>query len=1079
MIRKWRGWIVVIALLCFSQITYAQESLYPIQVSEEGVYQIDASELERMDISPETVALFGYPGQLPQTLAEEDLRMHEIPIKEEDGNLYFFLSGPTRMEWDGENWNPIFHLGSDDLQYYLGVSQSPSRITEIVLPTVPAQNSTLYGFKTFREDRTNILNSGRVWYSDPIFSGNRLSIPFELSSSSENSWILSGALMAQSLQVSTLEIGIDSETLDSYVIDKIPDATYGIKGNTQDFKTYFKPNGNSIANIEIGYTASVPNSSGYVEYLTIGVPYSSLELPSGVFYSESQNSISVSTEQDLEIWDIQNFFKPVQLSFENQAEINSNKLVVFDKTSVEKLEIGNPITIQDRTGTGSELLIIAHKDFEFWANQLAQHKTELGLSVEVIDIDQVLQISSYGNRDVNGIRNFIAGRYQSGRLKNVLFFGKGTFDSKERLGGRPNLIPTYSSRESLNPLSTFSSDDFFALIEFGQGNWEESNEGDELMQIGVGRIPVINSSEAENVVNKIINYETNLSPGDWKRTLAFFVDDADNNIHVRDAEAHSSYLYSNHRSYFQDKLYLDRYPQFSTGSNQESPDARDALKETLDRGTLLLNYIGHGNETTLTAEEVFKIEDLRDWGEQERLALWVTATCEFGRHDSPFVRSAAEELLAAKNKGAIGLLTTGRPVFSSVNFKLNAAFIEEVFKKEGLRSQDLGSIFKNTKNNSLNGALNRNFSLIGDPSMRLADPELALEISSIKDLNTSEETDTLSAFNEIEIIAEVIDPLTGALQVNYNGEFTIDLRDKPTSSTTIGDESNPFEFMEEKAVLFRGSGPITAGELSAKVFISYNINYDFGEGGLRLFGKNHDESLEAFGGKAPVIGGSVDPPQDQEGPLIQALFEGKSGESLVFPSTQIILDLNLKDESGINVSPFSPGQELQIQVNDEAPLILNEQFLALNGDYREGVVLTSITGLKEGINTLIIRAWDNLGNFSSFNQTIEVIGSNHIQILDHLVYPNPASEETNFRITHNRPDQNLVIQLSVYNIMGGILFSDSQRLVGVGSIIEGIKWIFLQDQTKYPAKGTYIYKLTLSSETDNSQASVSGKIVIE
>jgi len=58
-----------------------------------------------------------------------------------------------------------------------------------------------------------------------------------------------------------------------------------------------------------------------------------------------------------------------------------------------------------------------------------------------------------GNPDLNAIRNFIAWHYQQGgELKNVLILGKGTFDYKEKLGGRPNLVPIYTSRNSLNPL---------------------------------------------------------------------------------------------------------------------------------------------------------------------------------------------------------------------------------------------------------------------------------------------------------------------------------------------------------------------------------------------------------------------------------------------------------------------------------------------------------------------------------------------------------------------------------------------------------------------------------------------------
>src|SRR5690606_2887043 len=115
------------------------------------------------------------------------------------------------------------------------------------------------------------------------------------------------------------------------------------------------------------------------------------------------------------------------------------------------------------------------------------------------------------------IRNFLAFHYHRGnQLKNVLFLGKGTYDYKNKLGGRPNLVPTYSSRSSLNPLTTYSSDDYFGFINFGEGVWEETNQGDLRLSIGVGRLPVINSREARNVVDKIVQYEsTETTLGNW------------------------------------------------------------------------------------------------------------------------------------------------------------------------------------------------------------------------------------------------------------------------------------------------------------------------------------------------------------------------------------------------------------------------------------------------------------------------------------------------------------------------------------------------------------------------------------
>ncbi|WP_332911317.1 T9SS type A sorting domain-containing protein [Algoriphagus boritolerans] len=178
------------------------------------------------------------------------------------------------------------------------------------------------------------------------------------------------------------------------------------------------------------------------------------------------------------------------------------------------------------------------------------------------------------------------------------------------------------------------------------------------------------------------------------------------------------------------------------------------------------------------------------------------------------------------------------------------------------------------------------------------------------------------------------------------------------------------------------------------------------------------------------------------------------------------------------MSGFIGGQDLTIQVNNQSPIVLNEAFLAKNNSFRSGTFKIVVTGLEEGQNTLTIIAWDNVGNQSTSTITVEIRGSNSIQIIRHKVFPNPATTESNFEIKHNRPGENLNLLIEVYSIAGQILFSESFRLLQAEENIRDLSWIFLQNQTKYPAKGTYIYKLELYSESDLTMDSVSGKIVI-
>ncbi|SFU17879.1 Peptidase family C25 [Algoriphagus locisalis] len=1060
-----------------------QTSYFKFKITEEGIYRISKDQLQALGAnSLSEIAVYGYPGMLPQLLHPENLEFQEIAGLEKDDNLYFYLPSPHTYLFEEGNIEYQHNSYSDSISFLIGVSPEANRISTLTGLSGNQEPSVLYEWKWLKEDENNILNSGRTWYSRAVAPGITRGYALPLETSSNADWKVAAKLMASSSTSSQLNLAVDELLISESTFVGIQNSTYSTKGEEVNVNERFLPVGNKVERLRISFQALGPNDAGYFEYLGIGVPNTSNSLDEGVYSTNQESTILISALNDLSVWEISDFYSPKAIDLSTGALVSGQKFIVFDENQTQVIPEITPAKVDLRTqSTWPELLIISPKILSNSAEKLSVHKLGMGIYAEVAYLDEIYDSFGYGNPDLNAIRNFIAWHFHQGRrLQNVLILGKGTFDYKGLLGGRPNLVPIYTSRNSLNPLSTFSSDDYFSLIEFGQGEWEETREGDELMQIGVGRLPVINAQEAAIVVDKIIAYESNPHAGDWKKTVTFFADDGDNNIHLRDSEAHGAFLKENHPEFKQQRLYLDSYEQLKNGERQSSPLAKTALEETLEKGTLLLNYIGHGNETTLTAEEVFTTSDIANWANQDQLALWVTATCEFGRHDSPFLRSAAEELLISPNKGAIGLLSTGRPVFSSVNFSLNEAFFEEVFRLEDEEYQDLGSIFKNTKNNSLNGALNRNFSLLADPSMKLARPKFQIHFTSFKNPLNQSNLDTLSALQEVEFEAEVTNPTSGGISSAFDGEYILEVYDKPSKEKTLGDESNPAEYKESENLIFKGKGKIVAGKIKGSMIIPKNIDQQFGEGSIRIFGESSKQTWEAFGFNTSIIGGiSSKLPLDTIGPTITAAFGEKSQAPFIFPSKTIAMEAYFEDSSGINISGFLPAENLTFQLNDGTPIILNDSFTSENNTFKTGKVTFEITGLKEGKNLVTIRAWDNLGNGSVLNQEILVEGSDKLRILNHKTYPNPASIESNFELEHNQPGENLLVTLAVYQTDGKTLFIESERLVKATAQIDDLSWLFLQSQTKYPAKGTYIYKLTLQSELDNSVDSVSGLILIQ
>ena len=64
-----------------------------------------------------------------------------------------------------------------------------------------------------------------------------------------------------------------------------------------------------------------------------------------------------------------------------------------------------------------------------------------------------------------------------------------------------NYIPTYQSYNSTHPTLTYVTDDYFGLLDDNEGLFNN-----DLVDIGIGRLPVSNTKDANNIVDKIERY---------------------------------------------------------------------------------------------------------------------------------------------------------------------------------------------------------------------------------------------------------------------------------------------------------------------------------------------------------------------------------------------------------------------------------------------------------------------------------------------------------------------------------------------------------------------------------------------
>jgi len=1077
----------IFLLLASTSLTdlVAQDAYFKFPVTKDGVYKISASQAAKLGAgSVSELSVFGYPGMLPQQLDSSSFRLKEVPTKEINGELFFYLSAAPQIQIkDGAAVYQSHHY-TDTLHYLIQTKRSSSiGIPEITKPlSEDGTESLIYKVTHYKNSKYNLLSSGRDWYGERVFDGETVILNYDEKVPLNLPVYFQGKVMAQSLTASAMELSFNQKLVDTFNLPSITNSTYGIKGQTAEIGGFLEnPSENGSIQVQFHYKSADRNGTGYLDYFLLGFPFSSSEIGAGIYYNFNVKPLKLKTQPAHVAWDISSFFEVKDISSVESIQSNARKIAIFQPQDVEILTAFEPVSLELRLNPHyTDLIIVAHPLLLSEAERLANYKNSTGISCQVVTPEEIYVSFGYGNPDVTAIRDFLAFHFHQGKkLKNALLFGKGTFDYKNKLSGRPNLVPTYSSRSSLNPLTTYSSDDYYGFMEFGEGDWEETAEGDHTLDIGIGRLPVISLHEARSVVDKIIQYSSpSTNFGDWKRRVLFVADDGDNNVHLNDSESLAGQLAQEQPQLILEKLYLDSFEQLQTGASQKASNEKAIFETKMDSSLLLVNYIGHGNETTLMAEELFTVSDLNNWRENDRLPVFVTATCEFGRHDSPLLRSGAEELLVAEKRGAIALLTTGRPVFSNVNFTLNEAFIQHAFEKENGKALPLGEIFKRTKNNSLNGPLNRNFSLLGDPSLSFALPELTVQLEGYLDVNQDRQIDTLGSLSLIHYHGRITDPMTGATLTTFNGDFDVLLSDRPVLRQTIGDESQATEFLDEGNVLHRGRGKVVAGYFEGDFFLPKNEELAIRNGTMRLFAKEEGTLEEAWSGEKVKLGGIAEqPPVDNEGPLIKlTLITPNKGNSI--SSTMAWVTAILQDPSGIQIDSEEE-RGISIRVNEGEKINLSDYYQALNGSYIEGVMEFPVRGLREGANTITFEAFDNQGNSSYQTLEIYVSNSEQIRILTHLVYPNPSSSFSQFQLSHNREGENLELKLNIYSLSGSEIFSLSRRFAKADPILDDLSWFFIRSKTKYPAKGTYLYVLELKSEADGSSDNKSGKIIIQ
>jgi hypothetical protein len=1113
----------------FSQRSYAPNSILAtgnwvkIGVTQNGIYKIDAALLNSwglgQNINSSSIKLYGNgAAMLEEKVATytDDLLENAIEVVDGgdgifNGNDYILFVGLEPGKWINNDATKQFsfqkNLYTDTTYYFITVQgTNGKRISNNNFTATPTMATNNYTYRYHYElDSINFLNSGKNWYGQEFSTtaGNSLSRTFAVnlpSAPNNANAIITSNLLSRSINSSSnFAASVNNSAAQNVVIPAISGGFLDVFANTVQQQNIITVN---QANTQIQYTYNRGNANaqGWLNWFSL-----QLQLPlqlssNGVLFFRDYNSVgnaAVSftlnnTNATTQVWDISTAsaiqkistsFTAGQTSFVQPAT-TLKEYIAFNIANASTPFFCGSITNQNiHNSTPVDYIIFTHSNFINAANNLAAfHTRHYKYKVAVINVQQVFNEFSSGIPDPTAIRDCIKMYYDKYKfaatsLKYVCFFGAASYDYKKRVANNTNFVPAFQTDNSLNPLASHTSDDFFALLQDGDDVNNLQIQAP-LLQIGIGRIPCKNILEATTVVNKIINYHNANTFGEWKNEAVFIADDGDGNIHLNDAELMAATTQTADTVLNANKIYVDAFEAVSNSGGARYPAVNNAIVNKFFTGAFLINYTGHGGYQRLADEAIFTFDELKQLNNARKLPLVITATCDFVPYDDPTKTALGTELLVGSANGAIALTTTTRLVFAFSNRIMNNNYLQIAMQPNASNQYlTLGDAIKNAKNFTYQTFAdvfnNRKFTLIGDPAMRLSFPTYNIKNTSI--VNTQNQlVDTLKA-GELYTFKGAVQNNQQTIATNFNGTVTATVFGQPSITSTLANSSSSVvaNFTQQKNILFKGKSTVTNGQYSFSFVVPKDAGFVTGKGKLSVYAQS--DSIDAAGASNNfVVGGNNNTlVTDNTPPTIQLFLNDTLFKNGGITHSNAILIGHLFDESGINTLGTAIGHDITVALNGDNrnAITVNNFYSTTPNTYKQGTVVFPLNNLPSGKHTLTLKAWDVFNNSATQTIAFEVVNNTEATFIGRVFnYPNPVvNSGTTFSFEHNLPSQALQTQLEIYTTHGKKVLQQIQQVQSNGTRNCQLFWDGKTSSSTFLQNGVYFYRIIVQANNGEQQ----------
>lgn len=358
---------------------------------------------------------------------------------------------------------------------------------------------------------------------------------------------------------------------------------------------------------------------------------------------------------------------------------------------------------------GADYLIVAHRNFRAAAERLRlERQNTNGVRAQIVYVDDIYDEFNYGVMNVWAVKNFIKYAYlnwQVPRLTYVTMFGDACWDYHRYISTttQESYVPTYGVPSGDNWFGCFNPDTAF------------------IPSVLIGRLPVRDSLEAEQVVSKLSGYD-NYSLDEWNKNFMMITGGNDtiewSQFNALSDLAINNYIHPPPIGGTAFRIYKST-PSVVDGENKQR--MRDLIRD----GLVYLNFLGHSGGVFWGVDvgDPYTLDNTNG-----KLPFVSSVSCNVGAFADPYRTMLAEQFLLADNRGAIACWASSGLGYPGQGALMNQYFLQGI--ASGIR--DLGTLttvarlrmWQSNPGSYVNVAMMKLNPLIGDPLTSFALPQL-------------------------------------------------------------------------------------------------------------------------------------------------------------------------------------------------------------------------------------------------------------------------------------------------------------------------------------------------------------------